>query len=111
MKPAVVNVRDYPLEYGQPYIYVGRYMPGRFRGHPLGNPFKVPRKATLAQRQECLEKYRAWLAEHPLRDALLEQLANKVRQTGYPLGCWCAPELCHADVLAEEVAKLLEQKA
>jgi hypothetical protein len=39
--------------------------------------------------------YRAYLLERP---ELLE-LVPPLR--GRTLACWCAPELCHADVLAE----------
>lgn len=97
----VVNVRDFPFEYPTPYVYVGRYMPGVFRGHPLANPFKLRRKATAADRAECLDKYRAWVLAHPRRDELLAGLLRQVRTTGLPLGCWCHPQPCHADVLAE----------
>ncbi len=108
-KTRVVNVRDYPFsdDWPQSYIYVGRQMPSRFKGHPLGNPFKLSHKATQAEREACLEKYRAWLEDLPERDALLKELADQVRETGLPLGCWCAPATCHAGVLAELVDRRL----
>ncbi|GDY72351.1 hypothetical protein SAV31267_018360 [Streptomyces avermitilis] len=42
-----------------------------------------------------MAKYRAYLVEHP------ELLAQVPALRGRTLACWCAPELCHGDVLAE----------
>jgi hypothetical protein len=102
-KPKVVNVRDYPFEYPTPYIYVGRPMPSRFSGHRLANPFRIRRNATDTERLECLEKYREWLTALPDRDEQLAILARKLVICGMPLGCWCAPKTCHAEVLAEAI--------
>lgn len=98
MPTRVINVRE-----AEPYtyIYVGRYMPGLYRGHPLANPFKLPRKATEADRSACLERYREWLLSLPDWRQQIDALAARVQATGLPLGCWCAPKACHADVLAE----------
>lgn len=94
-------------------IYCGRKMPGLGES-PLANPFKVSKRSTPEERQECLRKYEQWLDAHPERDRLLADLAEKVRQTGYPLSCWCGfypdnPNLqCHAVILAKRVQKILE---
>lgn len=109
MKVHVVNVRSFPFECPTPYIYVGRYMPGIFAGHQLGNPFKLPKKAKQQDRVECLEKYRSWLLARPDFEEQIEILVRKVVVTGLPLGCWCAPKLCHADVLAELINERLSQ--
>ena len=58
-------------------------------------------------RQFCLDQYREWLDALPNRDELLHDLAAQVKQTGLPLGCWCAPKSCHCDVLAELIEPLL----
>lgn len=42
-----------------------------------------------------MEKYRAYLLERP---DLLDQVPAL---RGKTLACWCAPELCHGDILAE----------
>lgn len=104
-------------------IYVGRPLKAYrgasqpLPGHPLANPFFCPRGAPLAQRQECLGKYCAWLDAHPERDRLLADLAETVRRSGLPLACWCCkwstddpgePPVCHAVELALRVKKLLE---
>ena len=40
-------------------------------------------------------KYRAWLLANPELLEKLPELKGKV------LGCWCAPEACHGDILSE----------
>jgi hypothetical protein len=47
-------------------------------------------------REEVVEKYAEWLLEQP-------ELVAKAREElkGKVLGCWCAPKLCHGDILAE----------
>jgi hypothetical protein len=59
-----------------------------------GNPFKL-QIDTEADRKKCLEFYRHWLMRQHHLLADLHELRGKV------LGCWCAPKLCHGDVLAE----------
>ncbi|HEX2133304.1 MAG TPA: DUF4326 domain-containing protein [Actinophytocola sp.] len=57
----------------------------------FANPFVGLR----ADRPEMVRRYRDWLTTRPA-------LLNRVDElTGRALGCWCAPEPCHADVLAE----------
>lgn len=69
-----------------PYdVYIGR--PTKW-----GNPFKIGRDGT---REQVIEKYRAWLLQQPELMAALPELRGKV------LGCWCHPQACHGDVLAE----------
>lgn len=70
----------------QPYdTYIGR--PG-----PYGNPFAIGRDGTRA---EVIAKYEAWLLSQPeLLARVRTELCGKV------LGCWCAPQACHGDVLA-----------
>jgi hypothetical protein len=66
-------------------VYIGR--PSRW-----GNPFVIGRDG---DRQQVIDKYRAWIVQQPELMALLPQLKGKV------LGCWCAPAACHGDVLVE----------
>ena len=67
-------------------VYIGR--PG-----PWGNPFVVGEHGT---RDEVVEKYAEWLLGQPeLVAKAQKELKGKV------LGCWCAPKLCHGNILAE----------
>jgi len=70
-----------------PYdIYIGR--PG-----PYGNPFVSGKDGT---REEVVEKYAEWVLTQPeLLAKIKAELKDKV------LGCWCAPKLCHGDILVE----------
>lgn len=66
-------------------VYVGRPT-------VWGNPYTMPEDGT---RDEVITLYREWIAEHP---ELVEQLRERRPRR---LVCWCAPQACHADVLAE----------
>jgi hypothetical protein len=68
------------------YKYVAR--PTKF-----GNPFNIGEDGT---REEVIAKYREWLLAQTELVA-----AAKAELRGCDLGCWCAPEPCHADVLLE----------
>lgn len=75
----------------EPYdVYIGR--PSKW-----GNPFSH-QEGTLAQfkvetRKEAVESYEKWVKEQPDLMAALSELRGKT------LGCWCAPQACHGDVL------------
>jgi hypothetical protein len=65
-------------------VYIGR--PSKW-----GNPFTIGRDG---DRDEVIEKYEDWLQTQPQLLAALPELQGKT------LGCWCAPQACHGDVLA-----------
>lgn len=69
-------------------VYVAR--PSKF-----GNPFIIGRDG---DRGQCIEKFRVYFDNNPA----LQALARK-RLTGMLLGCYCYPEPCHAEILAEFV--------
>ena len=66
-------------------VYIGR--PSKW-----GNPFVIGRDGS---REQVIAKYRAWVLAQPELVAALPELRGKI------LGCWCAPQACHGDVLAE----------
>ena len=70
-------------------VYVGR---GKGAKGKWGNPFRIGRDGT---REEVIAKYREWIKTQPdlLRD--IPSLKGKT------LGCWCKPQACHGDVLAQ----------
>ena len=65
-----------------------------FIGRPSiwGNPFVV---GVDGSRSEVIGKYREWIRMQPRLLSRLPELKGKT------LGCWCAPQMCHGDVLAE----------
>lgn len=92
----VVNIKD-----NEDYdVYIGR--PSKW-----GNPYShINDGTTLAKyitknREEAIESYREWIeggaGKHLLSD--LHELKGKT------LGCWCKPQSCHGDILAELVLK------
>jgi hypothetical protein len=93
--PRVVHCKKEPYD-----VYIGR--PSKW-----GNPFSH-KEGTLAKfkflsRQEAIDAYRKWITEGGGRH-LLEDL-HELR--GKTLGCWCKPQSCHGDVLADLVARHL----
>lgn len=96
---------DYDPDLNPNVIYVSRrqwWGPGRLLDeHPLKNPHLVDKPCrargchgVLHSREEAVAAYGRRLLAHPELLALVPALRGKT------LGCWCAPELCHAHVLA-----------
>ena len=107
MATRVINVRGRLHEFGArlenapgDVVYVGRRwtMGGwDLPRHPLYNPFayNTATRKRDGTRAEVMARYRAYLLERPELLALVPALRGRA------LACWCAPELCHAEVLAE----------
>jgi len=73
-------------------VYVGR--PSIF-----GNPFPLTKRTTRAA---VIVKHRAWFLERASRDLVFIAALRKL-QEATALVCFCAPDPCHADVIAEWV--------
>jgi hypothetical protein len=68
------------------YYFIGR--PSKF-----GNPFVINSDGT---REEVVQKFKDYLMSKPsLLEAARKELKGKV------LVCYCAPKMCHGDVLLE----------
>ena len=80
MKTHVVHCKRHTYD-----VYIGR--PSKW-----GNPFAIGADGT---REQVIKKYRRWLIAQPALMAALPELRGKT------LGCWCAPQACHGDVLAD----------
>jgi DNA-binding MarR family transcriptional regulator len=61
------------------------------RRGPWGNPFELPGDGT---REQVIANYENHYL--PYKPSLLDQLHEL---KGKALGCWCAPEACHGDIL------------
>jgi hypothetical protein len=85
---------------------------GRYVGRPspLGNPYRVE----AFGREGALRRYREWFSrvksEGKVARALAALEREAERRKTLTLLCWCAPEPCHAEVVAEEIASRLERK-
>ncbi|MGW2932079.1 DUF4326 domain-containing protein [Streptomyces sp. NPDC055722] len=107
MTAEVINLKGRIQEFGsrlehapEEVVYIGRRLTRggwNLRQHPLYNPFQIDtaKKKHDGTRAEVMAKYREYLMARP---DLLE-LVPALR--GRTLACWCAPELCHGDILAE----------
>ena len=107
MATTVINLKGRIREFGprlenapDDLVYVGRrWTMGHWDlpRHPLYNPFQYDTalKKRDGTRAEIMVKYREYLMAHPDLLALVPELRGRT------LACWCAPELCHADILAE----------
>lgn len=69
-------------------VYIGR--PSKW-----GNPFSIPYNGN---REKVIFLYREWLLK-PEQKELLESIKSELK--GKILGCWCSPQPCHGDILAE----------
>ncbi|WP_055491382.1 DUF4326 domain-containing protein [Streptomyces sp. TP-A0356] len=107
MTTKVINLKGRLQEFGprlehapKDVVYVGRRIT---RGgwdlpqHPLYNPFQIDtaKKKHDGTRNQVMAKYRDRLMDRPDLLALVPALRGRT------LACWCTPELCHADILAE----------
>jgi hypothetical protein len=74
----------------EPYdVYIGR--PSIW-----GNPFRIGEHGM--SREDVIEAYRNWInapLQEPLRARARRELKGKI------LGCYCAPQKCHGDILTE----------
>ena len=81
LKNFVVNKRKEKYD-----VYIGR--PSMY-----GNPFVIGEHGT---RKEVIEKYHDYVKSKPaLYELIKQELKGKV------LGCFCAPQMCHGDVLSD----------
>jgi len=75
----------------------------------LGNPFVRGEDGT---REEVVAKYREFFAVELRRNQAVraagDRIVEQARKGDVTLLCWCAPEVCHAEVIAEEVRRRLE---
>lgn len=81
-------------------VYIGRGRGGRW-----GNPFShkdVAGTERMPTRDMAIRAYRRWLwTQIKDGEVSLHELAEL---NGKTLGCWCAPQACHGEVLAAAAA-------
>ena len=80
VKTKVVHCKKEPYD-----IYIGR--PSIY-----GNPYIV---GIHGSRQECIHAFKQLILQNRSLLALIPSLCGKT------LGCWCKPNACHGDILAE----------
>lgn len=99
MKTRVVNL------YKEAYdVYIGR--PGKGQEGYFGNPFQLVNTKDLAERQRVVEQYADYFSERLEKDQEFKRRVHALR--GKTLGCFCAPNVCHGDVIAAYLNALEE---
>jgi hypothetical protein len=86
MKTTVINIRK--NRDNLKYVYIGR-------GSEWGNPFIIGEDGG---RNEVIQKFSEYFLSSPVLVARAKkELAGKV------LGCYCKPQACHGDIIAEVI--------
>ena len=90
----------YKQKYGDRFVYIG--CNNRFQPHIPRSIWcnMYHRQLKKLGREKVVQLYREYILQKP------ELLAQIPRLRGKVLACWCAPALCHGNVLLE----LLESK-
>ena len=93
MPTEVRNIRDGTYDPANPqHVYIGRAVPRRgLAASKWANPYRVRREA---ERRSAIAAYERYLDGAPALRAQVGELRDKT------LYCWCAPLLCHGEVLA-----------
>jgi hypothetical protein len=75
-------------------VYIGR-------GSPLGNPYPI-NVAIGDTREVVVARYKPWLWKEIKEGRITLEYLRSL--DGKRLGCFCAPRLCHGDIIAQAVA-------
>lgn len=91
---SVINIKDAPVDWKKnpEYLYIGRA--GKGLGGKWGNPFKLESES---DRATVLRKYIQWLQKQITYYSWPEEISELRDKI---LVCFCAPRLCHGDILA-----------
>jgi hypothetical protein len=92
MTTKLINIKS-----GEPYdIYIGR--PSKFGNSWTHLQYNSTAPHVVDTREEAVKLYEEWIRSQPeLMAAAKKELKDRT------LGCWCAPLLCHGDVLIKIV--------
>lgn len=70
----------------------------------FGNPFKLDEDGGSYTREESIDKYRDWFKDKIENDEQFKEAVHELK--GKTLGCWCKPQPCHGDVIADYLNNL-----
>ncbi len=101
----IVNVRGRLPSDMPNIVYCGRSN-GQWQGGPLANPFVIGKDGN---RDAVIEKYRRWMWGHIQAGDTAVLGALRALRGDSVLGCWCAPERCHCEVIIRAADWLLTQ--
>lgn len=89
----VVNLRREAYD-----VYMGR--PGKGQAGPFGNKFIVGQHG---ERGECVELFAQWFRSNDPDAVEYRQKVDEIIKPDHRLGCFCKPQACHADIVADYV--------
>jgi Domain of unknown function (DUF4326) len=93
MTTRVINIKN-----KQPFdVYIGnriRFHPEKYPQSKWGNPYAKYLKKY--GRNKVIKMYKEYIMSKP---ELVEFIPSELKDK--KLGCWCKPEACHGDILAE----------
>lgn len=78
----IINIKTYD---GDDFIPI-------HRGTQWGNPFKIGKDG---KREEVIVKYEKYIRNRP------DLMADFPKLVGECLGCYCAPKMCHGNILVK----------
>jgi hypothetical protein len=97
----VVHCKRLPYD-----VYIGRGNPrNKLPASIWANPFKIGKDG---DRNAVIAKYRALMEQRLAGPEGIVWRERLGELRGKTLGCWCSPERCHGDVLAELAKELFE---
>ncbi len=105
IRPQHNNLREWMADPNN--IYVGRanvVFIDRARYPPAASPFANPFTVKEHGREGALIRYDDWLKRKLAAEPDLEHVL--LGYYGKTLGCWCAPEPCHAHILLDAINKI-----
>lgn len=103
MKTTVINIKQAPKgwENDTQFVYIGRA--GRGHDGYFGNPYRIQEGQ---DRGSTLDKYTKYLVR---RVSIDTEFYERVKElSGKTLVCFCKPNPCHGDILAEMSDRLKE---
>jgi hypothetical protein len=94
MQIFVVNIKKEPFD-----VYIGRA--GRGQDGYFGNPVRV---GNGVSRDDAVKRFQRYFADRIENDAEFKRRVLALR--GKRLGCFCKPNACHGDVIADWLNKM-----
>ena len=110
IRPRYKNLKEWTSD--PENVYIGRagvvFIDGvRFplQHSPFANPFKIDKDGT---REEVITAYKIYMEDRLATEPELREQLVALKDKN--LGCWCAPERCHGDVLLELIEKHFQRQ-
>lgn len=96
IKPKVIHISQVPKDWktNDQYVYIGRS--GKGMSGYFGNPIRLP---AGSNRGATLEAFKEYAIARIEEDAEYREAVKNL--SGKHLVCFCAPQPCHGDILAE----------